>query len=269
MNANKRRLSKLIGRIDQGGFGGGFALVELLAVIAIIGLLVVMLVPVIRSVRKQVEIAQCASNLRQLYLAYRMYAAENNDRIVWARRYNDKRAGDGYPDDYGQHWPAVIIKYSYLGEPDIPNAFDPSITSNLWHLRKYYTVLGCPTHTNALLSDAPSYDSYSQRTIPGGPSGFMNYGANEELTNLNDAENRGGVFFGSLAEPSKTILIGDTTKNSDIFVGPTRYFPGGMHDGAANILFADGHVALMPLESIPDDSDPKIYNLWWRGRYIN
>jgi len=61
---------------------GGFTLVELLVVIAIIALLMSILMPALNRAREQGKRAVCLSNLRQLMLAWILYADDNEDNIV-------------------------------------------------------------------------------------------------------------------------------------------------------------------------------------------
>jgi prepilin-type N-terminal cleavage/methylation domain-containing protein/prepilin-type processing-associated H-X9-DG protein len=59
-----------------------FTLVELLVVIAIIALLLALLLPALERAREQGMRAVCLSNLKQLVLAWNMYADENDGKLV-------------------------------------------------------------------------------------------------------------------------------------------------------------------------------------------
>jgi len=60
----------------------GFTLIELLVVIAIIAVLMAILMPALNRVREQGKRSTCLSNLKQLTLAWIMYADENDDNLV-------------------------------------------------------------------------------------------------------------------------------------------------------------------------------------------
>lgn len=60
----------------------GFTLIELLVVIAIIAVLMAMLMPALNRAREQGKRAACLNNLRQLGLAWILYADDNENKIV-------------------------------------------------------------------------------------------------------------------------------------------------------------------------------------------
>jgi len=91
----------------------GFTLIELLVVISIIAILMAVLMPALKRAREGGKRATCLSNLKQLTLAWNMYADENDDKLVnGATGYSNRNMAcgdhsnelawiDGYhPDDY-------------------------------------------------------------------------------------------------------------------------------------------------------------------------
>src|SRR5215469_15215797 len=66
------------------GKRAGFTLIELLVVIAIIAILAAVLLPVLASARQKALIAECLDNQKQLDVAWKLYAEENNEKIVGA-----------------------------------------------------------------------------------------------------------------------------------------------------------------------------------------
>src|SRR5947209_2418657 len=63
---------------------GGFTLIELLTVIGIISILAGLLFPVFASARGKSREITCASNLRQIGMAIRMYAQDYDELYPWA-----------------------------------------------------------------------------------------------------------------------------------------------------------------------------------------
>src|SRR5271167_4617705 len=59
-----------------------FTLIELLVVIAIIAILAVMLLPALARAKLKATQAACLSNQRQMGLAWKMYASDQNGLII-------------------------------------------------------------------------------------------------------------------------------------------------------------------------------------------
>src|SRR5882757_2087592 len=97
-----------------------FTLVEVLVVIAIIAALIAVLMPALGKARRQAQATQCASNLRQLYVAQLLYAGDSKGRLttvdfggrntVWPTRLAPYLSKTGQPSDALMHCPSVALE---------------------------------------------------------------------------------------------------------------------------------------------------------------
>jgi prepilin-type N-terminal cleavage/methylation domain-containing protein/prepilin-type processing-associated H-X9-DG protein len=121
---------------------GAFTLVELLVVIGIIAILISILLPALNAARKQADRTKCLSAMRQLGLAFDLYANDNGGRWPMCRlQYRDAK-GAGRE----KRWFDFISKY-VLGPGKELNANGDSMNDiGLPEIRDGNNVIwGCPT----------------------------------------------------------------------------------------------------------------------------
>src|SRR5262245_28641350 len=68
-----------------------FTLVELLVVIGIIALLIAILVPTLAKARESARRTECLSNIRQVGIAFRVYAQDYRDQVPLGYRTGNKQ----------------------------------------------------------------------------------------------------------------------------------------------------------------------------------
>ena len=79
---------------------GGFTLIELLVVIAV---LMAVLLPSLQAARERARRAKCLGNLRQLQIAWHLYAVDHDDHIVNGQALSSGHPGTAY-ENYGEGW---------------------------------------------------------------------------------------------------------------------------------------------------------------------
>jgi prepilin-type N-terminal cleavage/methylation domain-containing protein/prepilin-type processing-associated H-X9-DG protein len=119
-----------------------FTLIELLVVIAIIALLMSILMPALRAAREQGMRAACLSNLKQLTLAWIMYADNNNDKIVGGDVKRETEIATANPpiDKPWMYLPSV----SPYSNATVEQWQDAIRKGQLWPYLKDFKLYKCP-----------------------------------------------------------------------------------------------------------------------------
>jgi prepilin-type N-terminal cleavage/methylation domain-containing protein/prepilin-type processing-associated H-X9-DG protein len=159
-----------------------FTLIELLVVIAIIAILMAILMPALNRAKEQGKRAVCQGNLRQLSLAWLMYADENDGRLVnGAGGFHYKPSGMTYDGaDPG------IIERAWVGKGWGDNWDNDTGNSNVSEADQKKAI-----HEGALWSVAKNEGCYK---CPTGRRGeWVTYSIVDAMNGLNATSQRVGV----------------------------------------------------------------------------
>ncbi len=253
---------RIHGKVQKAGRRhSGFTLIELLVVIAIIAILAALLLPALARARQKATNIHCMNNGRQLMLAWRMYADDNNDVL----------AANDYPYTTGFIASANKDKLANWVVGTMQNAIDaaadPARTllvpqTLLSGYVKQISTYKCAAD-NLLVQGRPRSRSYSMSNAVGtrscGPQagGTGRIGAavgGGWLSGVYQDPDPNYVTFGKMVSfvapgPASTWVIMDENPlsiNDALFaVSMTGDnivdFPSGLHAGSCGVSFADGH----------------------------
>lgn len=186
-----------------------FTLIELLVVIAVIAILAALLLPALSSAKRKAQSIKCLSNLRQLGLATYLYADNNGDHLPFAWY-------DEIEPDYNNFY---ALLSPYVGRPEF----------SIWDVEG--GVYACPRRINEPLV---------------GPNPFrLSYGMNAyNSIEYPDPQTR-RLSQAQGSQSSATVMAADIASayNHTPLLNLTTNQVGYKHNGKANFVFYDGHVA--------------------------
>jgi len=241
----------------------GFTLIELIVVIAIIAALAAILFPVFASAREKARQVTCASNEKQLGLAFLQYVQDNDERLpqgTWVR-FNDQ--GTGSSQNEGVGWAGQL--YSYVKSTKVFSCPDDATVASGTAVPISYSYNGL----NICRSDATAdgvNGVNSMYTSLGAPSStvllYESQGSTAVITDPNETCPAGQAGSGTGLPTMSGIGNGDENYDAggDTISGwignnyyATGYFAnsinngnfltnGGAHTNGSNYLLGDGHV---------------------------
>jgi type II secretory pathway pseudopilin PulG len=147
-----------------------FTVIELLVVLAMIGLLASTLLPALGKSRPTSQAFQCLNNNRQLCLAWRMYADDNHDQIVYS---SDDGTGTANPlNQYA--WTLTHLDLSPQNRPNWDTNLD-IVQRPLWpYTGKNALIYRCPADKSFVMVNGartPRVRSMSMNFYLGGFAG--------------------------------------------------------------------------------------------------
>jgi prepilin-type N-terminal cleavage/methylation domain-containing protein/prepilin-type processing-associated H-X9-DG protein len=143
----------------------GFTLIELLVVIAVIAVLMAVLMPALQRAREQGKRAVCLNKLKQLSLAWILYADENDDRLV------SSEAGGRWENQYGKPWVGVTWASDWASGGQLPSESQIKGIKDgaLWPYCKEPGLYECPTGFRGELLTYAMMISINGRAVQGSP----------------------------------------------------------------------------------------------------
>jgi len=207
-----------------------FTLTEMLVVMSVVSVVMAILLPVLSRSCAEGKRIVCLSNLRQLCVAAREYAWDNDDYYPIAYM------TDPNPDDLT----VVSISWDFVYTDNHETSEKQIKPGLLWGGQTIEKVQQCPAFKGSISLSEP-YTGYNYNTS------YIGHGSNEFITKP--------AKMAQVRKPEECALFGDgeyyggankymrapLKSSSNKFDFPTAGTQGYRHGGRTNVVWCDGH----------------------------
>lgn len=234
--------------LKQRGLRAGFTLIEALVVAGVVGVLASLILPAVSSAKGKGYGVVCLNNLRQLALAWNVYAEDHDSYLPYNYGVSDTYATMAN----GQllNWANNVMTWGL--EEDNTNATLLAQGGLGPYLGGAVALFRCPSDRAVSAKQRAAgwrerTRTYSMNAMVGYAGGFIKYGKN-----VNNPKFKQFMKLGEIPDPSRIFIFIEEhpqSINDGYFLNkpdalPPYWYdlPAAYHNGGANLSFADMHI---------------------------
>jgi prepilin-type N-terminal cleavage/methylation domain-containing protein/prepilin-type processing-associated H-X9-DG protein len=232
----------------------GFTLIELLVVIAIIAILAAMLLPALSKAKQSAEAVNCLNNKKQMQLSWTMYANDYNDRLAINSDQSEQFVQGNLTM---QDWCEGIMDWTTSSQnTNYGYLINPAVSTLGPYNVKTYTVYWCPA--DSFLAPNQRSLGWNHRCRSISMDGAVGDGVKYTFSNWGSDKMWWAIKSSDLTAPGPAmswVFIDEHPDSIDdeiMYINPAETngtgvfteLPGGLHNNACGVSFADGHAEI-------------------------